>query len=64
MVPGLMDLSNILEPPYVAGLNDENIVNLFLYGDINLDQHTNEQLFIMAQTFIVNSKRFTPRILQ
>ncbi len=60
----LMDLNNILEPPYVAGLNDEKIVNLFLYGDINLSQDINEQLFIMAQSFIVNSKRFTPRILQ
>ncbi len=59
-----MDLSNILEPPYVAGLNDEMIVNLFLYGDNNLNQDINEQLFIMAQSFIVNSKRFTPRILQ
>ncbi len=59
-----MDLSNILDPPYVAGLDDEMIVNLFLYGDNNLNQDINEQLFIMAQSFIVNSKRFTPRILQ
>ncbi len=59
-----MDLSTILEPPYVAGLNDEKIVNVFLYGDIDLEQVINEQLFIMAQTFIVNSKRFAPRILQ
>ena len=60
----LMDMNNILEPPYVADLNDEKIVNLSLYGDINLNQDLNVQLFIMAQTFIVNSKRFTPRILQ
>ncbi len=60
----LMDLSTILEPPYVAGLNDEKIVNVLLYGDIDLEQVINEQLFIMAQTFIVNSKRFAPRILQ
>ncbi len=60
----LMDLNNILEPPYVADLNDEKIVKLFLYGDINLNQDLNVQLFIMAQTFIVNSKRFSPRILQ
>ncbi len=60
----LMDLSNILEPPYIAGLNDDKIVSLFLYGDKNLNYNVNEQLFIMAQTFIVNSKRFTPRILQ
>ena len=25
----LMDLNNILEPPYVAGLNDDKIVDLF-----------------------------------
>ncbi len=60
----LMDLNNILEPPYVAGLNDDKIVDLFLYGDENLNYNVNEQLFIMAQSFIVNSKRFTPRILQ
>ena len=59
-----MDLNNILEPPYVAGLNDDKIVDLFLYGDENLNYNVNEQLFIMAQSFIVNSKRFTPRILQ
>ncbi len=34
MVRYLMDLNNILEPPYVAGLNDDKIVNPFLYGDI------------------------------
>ncbi len=60
----LMDLNNILEPPYVASLNDDKIVDLFLYGDENLNYNVNEQLFIMAQSFIVNSKRFTPRILQ
>ncbi len=60
----LMDLNNILDPPYIAGLNDEKIVSLFLYGDKNLNFDINEQLFIMAQSFIVNSKRFSPRILQ
>ncbi len=35
----LMDLNNILKPPYVAGLNDEKVVNLFLCGDINPIPH-------------------------
>ncbi len=59
----LMDLNNILDPPYIAGLNDDKTVNLFLHGDNNLNYDLNEKLFIVAQTFIVNSKRFTPRIL-
>ncbi len=40
-----MDLNNILEPPYIAGLNDDKIVSLFLYGDENLNYNVNEQLF-------------------
>ncbi len=36
------------------------IVDIFLYGD----NETNKQLFSMAQTFLVDSKRFDVRLLR
>ncbi len=60
----LMNIANLLEPQYIASLDDTKIVNIFLYGDTELDFETNKQLFTMAQTFLVDSKRFNTRVLQ
>ncbi len=60
----LMDINTVLPPPYIASLNDDKIVELFLYGDSNLDYNINVELFIMAQTFLINSKRFSQRVLR
>ncbi len=60
----LMDINNVLPPPYIASLNDEKIVELFLYGDSTLDYNINVELFTMAQTFLTNSKRFSQRVLR
>ena len=50
--------------PYVAGLNDDKIVQLFLHGDPLLSHETNVDIISMAQSFIEDSKRFNLRILQ
>ncbi len=60
----LMDINTVLPPPYIASLNDDKIVELFLYGDSNLDYNINVELFIMAQTFLNNSIRFSQRVLR
>ena len=60
----LMGIANLLVPQYVAGLDDNMIVDLFLFGDNTLDIEINKQLFIMAQTFLVDSKRFDMRVLR
>ena len=60
----LMSIANLLEPQYIASLDDNKIVDIFLHGDDTLDFEVNKQLFTMAQTFLVDSKRFNTRILQ
>ncbi len=60
----LMDIANLLEPQYIASLDDSKIISIFLYGDVELGYDTNKQLFTMAQTFLVDSKRFNMRVLR
>ena len=60
----LMDIATLFEPQYVASLDDNKIVDIFLHGDDTLDFEINKQLFTMAQTFLVDSKRFNTRVLQ
>ncbi len=60
----LMGLTNLLDRNYIASLNDDKIVELFLHGDPMLKHETNVDIISMAQTFIVDSKRFSLRILQ
>ncbi len=59
-----MGLTNLLGAGYIAGLNDDKIVQLFLYGDPDLSYETNKDIISMAQSFIIDSKRFNLRILQ
>ncbi len=47
----LMDITNLLDPIYIASLDDDKMVDIFLHGDNELDFETNKQLFSMAQTF-------------
>ena len=60
----LMSLVNILNGTFIANLDDATIVNLFLFGDKNLPENVNLLLFEMAQTFIINTKRFNDRLPQ
>ncbi len=60
----LMGLTNLLDAAYIAGLNDDKIVQLFLHGDPLLSFETNVNIISLAQSFIVDSKRFDLRILQ
>ncbi len=53
-----------LDQDYVQALNDDKILDIFLYGDVELDNQVNEVLFTMALTFINSSKRFDMRIVQ
>ncbi len=48
----------------LASLDDNNIVDIFLHGDDTLDFEINKQLFTMAQSFLVDSKRFNTGLLQ
>ena len=59
-----MDIANLLDPPYIASLDDNKIVDIFLRGDNDLNYETNKRLFAMAQTFLVDSKRFNVRVLR
>ncbi len=59
-----MGLTNLLDRNYIASLNDDKIVELFLYGGPVLRHEVNVDIFSMAQTFITDSKRFSLRILQ
>ena len=56
--------TNLLDRNYIAGLNDDKVVDLFLHGDQALSFETNTSIISLAQTFIVDSKRFNMRILQ
>ncbi len=60
----LMGLTNLLDRNYIASLNDDKIVQLFLYGDPQLPYESNVNIISLAQTFITDSKRFNLRILQ
>ncbi len=60
----LMGLTNLLDATYIAGLNDDKIVQLFLHGDPLLSHETNVDIISLAQSFISDSKRFNLRILQ
>ena len=60
----LMEIANLLHPTYIASLDDEKLVNIFLYGDNELNFETNKQLILMAQAFLVDSKRFDVRLLR
>ena len=59
-----MGLTNLLDRAYIASLNDDKIVELFLCGDPQLSHETNVNIISLAQTFITDSKRFNLRILQ
>ena len=59
-----MGIANLLDPQYVASLDDNKIVDIFLHGDDMLNFETNKQLITMVQTFLVDSKRFNTRVLQ
>ncbi len=59
-----MDLANLLDPQYIASLDDTKIVDIFLHGDNELNYDTNKQLFSMAQAFLIDSKRFDMRVLR
>ena len=60
----LIGLIALLDRDYVASLNDDKIVDLFLHGDPLLNHDINVNIITMAQQFIVDSKRFSLRILQ
>ncbi len=60
----LLGLIANLDMDYINDLNDEKILQLFLCGDLDLDDRTNELLFTMALTFINSSKRFDMRIVR
>ena len=60
----LMGLTNLLDRTYIASLNDDKIVELFLCGDPQLSHEINTNIISLAQTFITDSKRFNLRILQ
>ncbi len=49
----LMGITNLLDAPYIAGLNDDKIVQLFLHGDPPSSHETNENIISLAQSFIV-----------
>ncbi len=53
-----------LDMDYINDLNDAKILEIFLYGDLELDDQVNEILFSMALTFINSSKRFDIRIVR
>ncbi len=59
-----MGLTNLLDRNYIASLNDDKIVKLFLHGDPMLQYETNVSVISLAQAFIADSKRFSLRILQ
>ena len=58
----LAGLLQTLDPRIIANLDDNLIVELFLYGDKDLPA-INRTLFTMAQTFITSSNRFDNRYL-
>ncbi len=59
----LLGLTMHLDINYIRHLDDRKKVNLFLYGDNELNDMLNEILVTMALTFINSSKRFDRRIV-
>ncbi len=57
----LSDLLNVLDGDYIRNLRDNDIVNLFLYGNSEFPHQSNLLLNKMAQTYIMDSKRFQGR---
>ena len=47
-----MGLTNLLDAQYIAGLNDDKIVQLFLHGDPLLSHEVNVDIISLAQSFI------------
>ncbi len=60
----LIGLTGLLDHNYISSLNDDKIVRLFLYGDPELSFDINSSIISMAQTFIIDSKRFHLRVLR
>ena len=60
----LLGLIANLDMDYINNLDDATILDIFLYGDLNLDDRVNEILFTMSLTFINSSKRFDTRIVR
>ncbi len=57
----LSDLLDILEPDTIANLNDNDMVNLFLFGNEEFPYECNVSLATMALTYIPSTTRFTDR---
>ncbi len=45
-----MGLTNLLDADYIAGLNDDEIVQLFFHGDPNLTYETIKTTFSSARS--------------
>ena len=60
----LIGLTGLLDHTYIASLNDDKIVRLFLHGDPELNFEINSNIISMAQSFIVDSKRFNLKVLR
>ncbi len=61
LCPRKLHLLNVVNGNYLAGLRDNDIVDLFLYGYLEFPWESNKLLFEMAQTYIINSERFDGR---
>ncbi len=57
----LSDLLTILENDYLADLRDNDIVELFLFGNDEFPHQSNLKLNEISQAYIIDSKRFQDR---
>ncbi len=57
----LSDLLLVLENDYLTNLRDNDIVNLFLFGNDEFPHQSNVMLNQISQTYIIDSKRFQDR---
>ncbi len=57
----LAELLNVVDANHLMNLRDNDIVNLFLYGDSEFPFQSNIMLNKIAQTYIIDSKRFQGR---
>ena len=57
----LADLLNVLDADFLARLKDNDIVELFLFGNPEFPHESNMLLARMAQTYIIDSNRFQGR---
>ncbi len=55
----MSDLLNVVDANLLYRLKDNDIVNLFLFGNNEFPHECNVMLAKMAQTYIVNSNRFS-----